>query len=326
MAFPTPVLVDHVSGMRIHLMRFAVWTPLSFLMTFLTEAIDLNWQSKASAHESFQQHSYQVAWWHAGFMALSTTAGGLFPFTENLFVWWEIMGISWLFYASIYVRLYQRYQRYKILEKQQRQQVPNKSQQTRGPNFLLNEAVDRARMSFQLICMCSITWTLIAGNFTICCFLPNWVAKDSMWASPELQYVIGTMLEATSKVYYLTMQLHVYDRVFDESARSARRLEEMRTLMSALWEASSKSTSAQFFLFFWGQVANISFFLFTFYLQQLIFWLFVPRRIHLFMPWSAPMHFSSQKWNWRSFATVVEVILPQCWKFPSMITLLSAFR
>ena len=241
--FPTPVLVDHVSGMRIHLMRFAVWTPLSFLMTFLTEAIDLNWQSKASAHESFQQHSYQVAWWHAGFMALSTAAGGLFPFTETRFVWWEIMFISWVFFISIYVRLYQRYYRFKFLEKQQQQESPNKSHQTRGPNFLLNEAVDRARMSLQLICMCSFTWTFIALNFSVCCFLPNWVDKDSMWASPELQYVVGTMLEAISKVYYLSMQLHVYDRVFDESARSARRLEEMRTLMSALWEASSKYSS-----------------------------------------------------------------------------------
>lgn len=239
-AFPTPVMIDPITGMRIHLLRFAVWTPLCFLMTFLTEAIDLNWQSKASAHESFQQHSYQVAWWHAGFMAISCMAGVVFPFCDNFFVWWEVMILSWVFYATIYVRLYQRYKRYQLLSKQQMSQTPNNSRTTtRGPNFLLNEAVDRAKMSFQLILLCSITWTLIALNFTICCFLPKFVAKDSVLASPELQFVIGTGLEAISKVYYLTMQLHVYEKVFDESARSARRLEEMRTLMSALWEAST---------------------------------------------------------------------------------------
>jgi hypothetical protein len=144
-------------------MRFAVWTPLSFLMTFLTEAIDLNWQSKASMHQSFQQHSYQVAWWHAAFMALSTICGALFPYCKNQFVWWETMIISWLFYVTIYLRLYQRYTRYKFLLEQQQKQLPINSKQTRGPNFLLNEAVDRAKMSFQLILMCSITWTLIAG-------------------------------------------------------------------------------------------------------------------------------------------------------------------
>ncbi|CAB9502488.1 expressed unknown protein [Seminavis robusta] len=237
--FKTPVMIDPYTGMRIHLFRFAVWTPLSFLMTFLTEAIDLNWQSKASVHQSFHQHSYQVAWWHASFMALSTVCGGIFPFCKNPFIWWEVMIISWILFATIYLRFYQRYVRAKVLKEQQQHQLPTKSKQTRGPNFLLNEAVDRSRMSFQLICLCTCTWTLIALTFTLACFLPEWVPKDSFWASPELPLVVGTMLESVSKVYYLTMQLHVYDKVFDESARSARRLEEMRTLMSALWEAST---------------------------------------------------------------------------------------
>jgi len=238
--FPTPVMIDPVSGLRIHLMRFAVWAPLAFLMTFLTEAVDLNWHSNAPLQQAFQAHSPQVAWWHAGFMALSTICGALFPFTKSRIVWWEIMIISWLLYATIFIRLYQRYCRYRYLEQQQRRQIPKHTHQTRGHNFLLNEAVDRSRRSLQLILTCCICWTLIAGNFTVCSFLPNWAEKNSIWASPELSYVIGTGLEAISKVYYLVMQLNVYDQVFDTSARSARRLEEMRTLMSALWEASSK--------------------------------------------------------------------------------------
>jgi hypothetical protein len=46
-------------------------------------------------------------------------------------------------------------------------------------------------------------------------------------------------VEAFSKIWYLSLQLQVYDRIFDEANRSVRRLEELRALMSALWEASS---------------------------------------------------------------------------------------
>ena len=182
------------------------------------------------------------------------------------------MVLSWILFGALYVRLYQRYQRYKHLKRRHdrallqakhqqyrtdnNNQHPSRRQQQRPSVSSFNhsnpfrppshrsindykEQRDRAYFSLQLIVLCTITWTFIAVAFSVECFLPNLVSSTSIWASPDLPLITGHVLESLSKVWYLSLQLNVYDKIFDESNRAVRRLEELRTLMSALWESSS---------------------------------------------------------------------------------------
>ncbi|CAB9499071.1 expressed unknown protein [Seminavis robusta] len=232
---PTPVMIDTISGVRIHMVRYATWVPLCFLMTFVTEAIDVPIQ---------EQHG-NIAWLHAIALALSTFAGYLFPFCTSKLAWGTNMAVSWMLFSTLYWRLYQRYQRFQALKLQEDQALLQAKQRRRNYSHrsinVLKEQVTRARYSFQIMVMCSISWTGIAVAFSLECILPAYMqsSRNSFVGSPEFAMISGHVLESISKIWYLSLLLNVYDRIFDESNRAVRRLEELRTLMSALWEASS---------------------------------------------------------------------------------------
>ena len=77
--FPTPVIIDPIAGgARSHLLRWAEWVSLAFLMTFLTESIDLPLE---------EEHSTRTSWGHGIVVALSTVAGGVLPFCTNWHAW-----------------------------------------------------------------------------------------------------------------------------------------------------------------------------------------------------------------------------------------------
>lgn len=153
------------------------------------------------------------------------------------------MTISWVLFTSVYLRLYQRYSRYQNLLQLHQQALFQAKQRRRNQSHQslndIKEAVARARFSFHLILLCAISWTGIAVTFCVCAALKHYVTPGSFWASEEIPMVSGHILECVSKIWYLSLQLQVYDRIFDETNLSVRRLEELRTLMSALWEASS---------------------------------------------------------------------------------------
>ena len=207
---------------------------------FLTEVTDLKSHSGSTAAAS------SVAWWHGLAMAASTAAGMVFPFCTNEIWWVVVMIVSWLLFGTIFVRLCQRFSRYQRLRLQLREHE-QKQKLHRETMSLLSEGVDRARSSFKMILLCTMSWTAIAATFTICCFCSKYASKDSTWASEERipSLVIGYVLEAVSKIWYLSLHIHVYEKVFDGNARAVRRLNELRTLMSALWEASCKSLIVQ---------------------------------------------------------------------------------
>ena len=96
--FPTPVIIDSIAGgARSHLLRWAEWTSLAFLMTFLTESIDLPLE---------EEHSTRTSWGHGIVVALSTVAGGVLPFCTNWHAWVSlVMGrCSYDIFLSFQVR------------------------------------------------------------------------------------------------------------------------------------------------------------------------------------------------------------------------------
>ena len=212
---PTPVLLDEMTGRRVHLVRWAEWTPLAFLMTFLTEGIDM----------PNQKDSTLSAWAHAIAIALSTSAGLVFPFCHSWFSWSAVFAISCVLFTSLYIRLYQRTQRFRATQ--------------RGTTVDEQEQYDRVRLSLRLLQACSIMWTLLVVAFCVCCIVPHYGKQDSWWASPALPLVAESVFEIGSKVWYLMLIVDVHELVFDEGSRAVRRLEEMRDIMSVVWDSSS---------------------------------------------------------------------------------------
>ena len=212
---PTPVMMDVITNRRVHMIRWVEWTSLAFVMTFLTEGIDL----------PIHPQAVEVAWGHAWALALSTSAGILFPFCTQLWEWITVFTISMILFFSLYVRLYQRTVRF--------------AKTPKGSNVDEQECHDRVRLSLRLLQACSVMWTLLVLAFILCCFASNFAPKGSIWASPALPLVTESLFEIGSKVWYLILIIEVHELVFDEGARAVRRLEEMRDMMSVVWESSS---------------------------------------------------------------------------------------
>jgi len=222
---PTPVLVDPITGRRVHLVRWAEWTPLSFLMTFLTEGIDM---------PNHDYNDMKLAWAHALAIALSTSAGLIFPFCHSVAIWMTVFVLSCVLFGSLYIRLYQRTLRFRSTQ--------------RGTTVDEQEHYDRVRLSLRLLQACATMWTLLVLGFCLCCFAPSeeyvFLSQTqstlyAWWSNPALPLVTENFFEVCSKIWYLMLILDVHELVFDEGSRAVRRLEEMRDIMSVVWDSSS---------------------------------------------------------------------------------------
>lgn len=218
--FPTPVVIDEITGLRVHLLRWAEWIPLAFLMTFLTDNIDAPLKPDSS------KPKYLLAIC----LALSTVAGAVFPFCPNLTTWLVVFTMSWLLFCALYVKFYAQAKRYYAFKAAISQ---------RASAAFKEECFELARSSFVLTGACTVTWTMLALSFSFTCLAQAYAPPGSIFASPALSVVNTSIFEVASKIWYLSALIEVYDKVFDESARAVRQLEELRNFMSAIWESSS---------------------------------------------------------------------------------------
>jgi signal transduction histidine kinase len=235
-AMPTPVMFDEFSGMRVHLLRWATWTCLAFLMTFLTCNVD------APIRHTRANFLYPVL------LALSTACGLVFPFCETLAQWRWTMVVSWVLFMALFVLVYSRAVNYHRLKRRIGKKMgPNHNDKNTNINtsnsvsVAEKENLDLARASYTLGCISSVSWTLLAVAFTVLTAIPTInVAEHWMWLkSPSVVTWLMSIHEVISKIMYLTVLIRVYDSVFDHDSRAVRRLEDLRHFMSAVWTSSS---------------------------------------------------------------------------------------
>lgn len=212
--FPTPVVIDPVTGIRSHLVRWAEWTSLAFLMTFLTESIDLPLNRKPT-----------IAWVHGIAIGMSTSAGALTAFCTTWTAWMVVFNISWILFSSLYIRLYQRYNRLVGM--------------STGVTVEEKEDYDRAKYSLKTIAVCTLAWTCLAVSWSVVAFMKSIAAPDSFFARKDLVLVTESFFEALSKIWYADLLVEIHNVVFDDASRTMRRLEELRAFMSAVWDHSS---------------------------------------------------------------------------------------
>jgi hypothetical protein len=225
MAFrPTPVMYDEISGLRFHLVRWAEWIPLAFLMAFLTINVDA----------PFRGPTPKVDFVFPTMMAMSTSAGLLFPLCPDEYTWWGVMGTSWSLFSMIYVVTYQKGVDYLEL-KGEIKAGASKSK----ANAQQAERLDLTKSSFSLCVAISVTWTFLALMFTFFSVVTKLARKDSWLSNPSIPVALTCTFEVMSKVWYLGALFEAYGKVFDEQVRGHRRLEELRSFMSAVWASSS---------------------------------------------------------------------------------------
>jgi hypothetical protein len=214
-ALPTPVLVDPVTGLRTHMVRWVEWTVLAFLMTFLTESIDMP--------------GAKLPWVHGLAIGLSTSAGAIFPFCPSWTHWLVVFAISWILFMSLYVRIYQQYQRFSAMK-------PPKDSSVDDNTFLDYE---RAKYSLKTIAICGFVWTLLAATYSVIAICRNFVPEDHFLATASLILFAESVFEVISKVWYFNILVEVHNIVFDDASRTMRRLEDLRVIMATIWHTSS---------------------------------------------------------------------------------------
>ena len=165
-AHPTPVMVDPVLGGRVYLLRWCEWTPLAFLMTFLTEATDVQGGGEGKPQQQQQPEQKQqesgsgvepkqgggwrtlrVPLLHAACQGLSTLCGLLFPFCPTAAVWYLAMAVSCALFVVIYFRLAYKRRMFRGMD--------------RGTTVEDVEAYARGRLSLGLLWTCTVLWTVL---------------------------------------------------------------------------------------------------------------------------------------------------------------------
>lgn len=218
--FPSPVLVDEYSGLRFHLVRWAEWTALAFIMTFLTCNLDATGKGEEE----------KVNFVYPTLLALSTLCGMIFPLCRDATTWWLNMTIAWVLFNAIYVLVYRQRKAYYLLKN-----TPDESR-----NMPPHEAnIDLSRSAYNLAVACASTWTMLSVIFTYMCFTHKLAPAESWLNHPANPVIFTAFFEIASKVIYLSCIFDTYDKVFDKKAIAARKLEEMRNFMSAVWASSS---------------------------------------------------------------------------------------
>lgn len=211
---PTPIVIDPVTGIRSHLVRWAEWTSLAFLMTFLTESIDLPLTGRPT-----------IAWAHGIAIGLSTSCGGLSAFCRTWTEWLAVITVSWILFCSLFIRLYQRYRRLAFMPP--------------GVTADEKEDYDRAKYSLKTIKVCAVAWTFLAVCWNAVALMAPGASPGSIFARKDLVLVTESFFEALSKIWYADLLVEIHNIVFDDASRTVRRLEELRAFMSAVWDHSS---------------------------------------------------------------------------------------
>jgi hypothetical protein len=153
----TPVFIDPFSGRKVYLLRWSEWTPLAFLMTFMTEGADHTmYQEKVVSDTDHSRpkiytNKLRLAYTHAICQGISTFCGYLFPFCPSTLSWVVVMVISCVLYCVIYVRIWVRTAAHKKMKN--------------GSSVDENEMMRWAWLSLKLLRTCAFFWSILVVAF-----------------------------------------------------------------------------------------------------------------------------------------------------------------
>ena len=235
--FPVPVLPDPVLGTRVHLLRWCEWFPCTAFMTYMMEGADLFWPNdidaaqgdtdrKKRSIERLPPDFFKKKFMHAARQGFAVFLGLMFPFCPGFKTWICALFTAVSMYLTNYPRLIQR-----------RNEVPKSLRE--GATIEESERYNSAVSALRLRYICLGVWSIIVALYFISSVGPMLAPKDSILHNPAANMVCECFFDVLSKVLFLVTIMDVHQAIFDPFARSERRIEELRKLMSAVWESSS---------------------------------------------------------------------------------------
>lgn len=248
--FPTPVFLCPVSGTKIYLLRWCEWTPLAFIMTFLTDAcrtenLDgkmredrstsrltsiLGWGvgkknespiefandngAEVEDEDEDEKNRFTQAYILAWTQGLSTACGWLFPFCPGWKSWTILMAISWILYLVMFHRLHSRSVVFAKMKE--------------GTTIAEKEMYHWARLSLGLLKTCTLMWTILVVAYCVYTLGPVMFPKNKFLNMVGLGMIFESIMDVLFKSIYMLIVVEVHDTIFDRSARAERRLEDLR--------------------------------------------------------------------------------------------------
>ncbi len=258
---PTPVLIDPVCGNKSYLLRYCEWTPLAFTMAFLTESCRIDDPSKRSldgnrtgklsmiisamtmskemsrkfdpmdpseTHEDLKarvQRRLNSAYYLGLTQGMSTFCAWIFPLCPGIISWTIFMTMSCLLFSVLWNRLWIRSKAFKAMKP--------------GSTLSEHEMYQWTRLSLGLLRTCTFVWSLLVISFFICSVGPAIFPNNEILKITGLSMMLESTLDVVFKAIYLLIVIDVHDTIFDPSARAERRLEELRQMLSVVWDNSS---------------------------------------------------------------------------------------
>jgi hypothetical protein len=147
-------------------------------------------------------------------------------YCTNAYAFALVAVLSLLCFSSTYIRLYQKQRMFASINK--------------GTSVDELETYNRVRLSLRLLQTCTFLWTcLLISRVVYIMAQFHERMHDTCLRDPTMPIVLDTAFELISKVAYLRLYGEIHELVFDETARAVRRLEELRNLMTVVWENSS---------------------------------------------------------------------------------------
>jgi hypothetical protein len=207
-----------VTNQEQYLLRFAEWTPLAFMMCFLTEGVGLGDVGPGTNIWSDVKLPVILAL----MQSLSVFQLFMFPLAPNVWMWTLDRCVAMVTFSFMLPRLFS--------------------------SEISTSSIPRTRLWInvkpmtELICPISC-WLCVCPHGPFWCasifvagFVPKTMPPSSFVHRQGLHFVFQASFEVLSKVLYLHVTVDIHSAVFDEGVRASRRLEELRQMMSVVWE------------------------------------------------------------------------------------------
>ena len=243
-----PIIVDHITGCRVHVLRWCEWAVLAFVITFMVEAID-----SRNAYGVFTLASKQ---------GLSTSCGLIFPFvSKSVTVWWTVMAVSFLLFFTLFQRYFEKRAAMSVAQEKldavaaataleaanrvdssgSKVAMRNKDRNFTSEVFMSvdeQEDIERIFAAFSILRLCCFIWTVFVTTFCLFSF-ESWWFRDSCLFPPSWHFVVDCFLDLGSKMIFTSIIVDSHGDLFNPSARSENRVKELQSLIGVVWEFSS---------------------------------------------------------------------------------------
>jgi hypothetical protein len=231
--FPTPVLIDPITNAHVYLIRWAEWAPLGFLLTFLSEEIDMP-----------TPENRRIGIIHAVFQGLTISIGLVLPLISDPRIWWTVVVGACSVFSILYGRIYEKQQRLRVIQ-DAIQGTATDSADTDDTftyesqsEYTKMEEYNRVHLSLRSLQECAVLWTLLVILHFASAFAPLYVPKGHILDTPSLPMIAETVCEVLSKHLHILVVEKVFT-AFNDHSQSAHTLERLRHMMAVVWERSS---------------------------------------------------------------------------------------